>query len=171
MADSFWGKEFGMNPTKNTLPKTVRSKVIALFNDILASCTDAMLNAKQAHWNVKGPQFFALHELFDDISENLEEATDLIAERIVQLGGFAEGTAPVVAKKTKLKEYPLSITDGRAHVEYLSDSLARLGQIVREGIDSCNEWGDADAADILTGVSRGIDKYLWFVEAHLQGQK
>ena len=157
-----------MLTTKNTLPENSRNKVTNLLNDVLASCTDAMLNAKQAHWNVKGPHFIALHELFDDVFENLEEATDLIAERIVQLGGIAEGTAKVVTVKTQIKEYPLSIHDGHSHVEYLSNTLAKLGEIVRKGIDHCGEYGDVDAADILTEVSRGIDKYLWFVEAHLE---
>lgn len=160
-----------MHKTKNTLPLKTRTQVAELLNHVLASCLDAMCNAKQAHWNVKGPHFIALHELFDEVFEGLEEYTDTIAERIIQLGGVAEATVQVIKQRTQLKAYPLSASEGLSHADYLSDTLAALGKVVREGIDTCAKLGDADAADILTEVSRGIDKHLWFVEAHLEGKK
>jgi starvation-inducible DNA-binding protein len=157
-----------MHPTKNDLPGKVRSRVAAILGDRLADATDLMLQTKQAHWNVKGPTFIALHELFDKINEAAEEWVDLIAERIVQLGGTAEGTVQATAKRTSLAAYPLEITRGEDHVEALSNALAAFGKKVRSAIDKTGKLGDADAADIFTEISRDVDKYLWFVEAHNQ---
>jgi starvation-inducible DNA-binding protein len=155
--------------TKNDLPQATRVQVIELLNQRLADCIDLQTQCKQAHWNVKGPSFIALHKLFDEINEDVEEYVDLIAERIVQLGGIAEGTAGVVAGRTTLVDYPLALSTGAEHVAALSDALAGFGRNARVGIEEMNELEDAGSADILTEISRGIDKWLWFVEAHQQG--
>jgi starvation-inducible DNA-binding protein len=160
-----------MFKTKNDLPETARVKVIELLNARLADCKDLQTQTKQAHWNVKGPNFIGLHELFDKINEEIDEYVDEIAERAVQLGGVAEGTARVVAKRSTLPEYPLNIADGRAHVDALSSALAAFGKVARKAIDESNDLGDLDTADLFTEVSRGIDKWLWFVEAHLQAER
>jgi starvation-inducible DNA-binding protein len=160
-----------MNPTKNDIPAEKRISLAQLLNERLAELIDLQLQAKQAHWNVKGPTFIALHELFDSVSEETEGFVDTVAERIVALGGIAEGTLGAVGKRTKLPAYPVNITSGRDHVEALSTSLAAVGKSVRAAIDRATELGDADTADLFTGVSRDIDKKLWFVEAHLQGEK
>jgi starvation-inducible DNA-binding protein len=118
--------------------------------------------------NVKGPHFIALHELFDKISDAVLEHIDEIAERISSLGGTAEGTVAVASKRSKLKNYPLSITAGRDHLFYLSTQVSVLGKAVRAAIDDTANLGDADTADLFTGISRELDKYLWFLEAHLQ---
>src|SRR6185436_7314870 len=157
-------------PTKNDLPAETRGKVAALLNQRLADCIDLQTQCKQAHWNVKGPQFIALHKLFDEINEDVEEYVDLLAERIVQLGGIAEGTARSVAGRSSLRDYPLNLSSGKEHVEALSDALAQFGRTARIGIEEMNELEDADSADILTEISRGTDKWLWFVEAHLQAE-
>ena len=154
--------------TKNDLPEPDRAEVIDLLNQRLADCIDLQTQCKQAHWNVKGPTFIALHELFDKINEAAEEWVDLIAERIVQLGGTAEGTVQATAKRTSLASYPLEISRGGDHVEALSNALAAFGKKVRSAIDKTGKAGDADAADIFTEISRDVDKYLWFVEAHSQ---
>ena len=159
-------KESQMFPTKNTLPLAVRKKSIALLNARLADAIDFKSQTKQAHWNVKGPTFIALHELFDKIAEDADGYVDDIAERITALGGVAEGTARVAAKKSQLAEYPLDISKGEDHVEALSKALAQFGTLVREAIDASSGFGDADTADLFTGISRGVDKYLWFVESH-----
>jgi starvation-inducible DNA-binding protein len=156
-----------MHKTKNDLPENVRIKVVEILASRLADSADLMLQAKQAHWNVRGPNFIALHELFDKIVDGAEEYSDLIAERIKQLGGTAEGTVRAAAKRSSLDEYPLHITAGHDHVEALSSALAKYGKLVRKGIDDTDKIGDADTADLLTEVSRGVDKFLWFVEAHL----
>jgi starvation-inducible DNA-binding protein len=155
--------------TKNDLPEATRVEVISLLNQKLAACIDLQLQCKQAHWNVKGPTFIALHELFDKVDEDVENYSDMLAERVVQLGGIAEGTAGVVATRSTLADYPLAIRTGAEHVAALSDALAQFGRMARVGIEEMNELEDADTADILTEVSRGIDKWLWFVEAHQQG--
>jgi starvation-inducible DNA-binding protein len=160
-----------MFKTKNDLPETTRVKVVELLNARLADCTDLQTQTKQAHWNVKGPNFIALHELFDKINEDVEDYVDDIAERAVQLGGVAEGTARMVAKRSALAEYPANAVDGRAHVEALSSALAAFGKAARNAIEEANHLGDLDTADLFTGISRGIDKWLWFVEAHLQAER
>jgi starvation-inducible DNA-binding protein len=157
--------------TKNDLPEEARARVVELLNARLADCIDLQTQTKQAHWNVKGPAFIALHELFDDINEEVEDYVDDIAERAVQLGGVAEGTARMVARRTALAEYPAKAVDGRSHVEALSSALSAFGAVARKGIDQANELGDLDTADLFTEVSRGIDKWLWFVEAHLQAER
>jgi len=156
-------------PTKTDLPVTARVEAIALLNQRLADCIDLQTQCKQAHWNVKGPTFIALHKLFDEINEDVEEYVDLIAERIVQLGGIAEGTVGVVEGRSTLIDYPLTLSTGAEHVAALSDALAAFGRTVRVGIEEMNELEDAGSADILTEISRGVDKWLWFVEAHQQG--
>jgi starvation-inducible DNA-binding protein len=155
-------------PTKNDIPAEARSQIAELLNRRLADCIDLQTQCKQAHWNVKGPSFIGLHKLFDDINTDVEEYVDLVAERVVQLGGVAEGTARCVAERSTLREYPLEISSSQDHVDALSTALASFGRACREGIDQLDELGDADGADILTEISRGIDKWLWFVEAHQQ---
>jgi starvation-inducible DNA-binding protein len=154
--------------TKNDLPEPDRAEVADLLNQRLADCINLQTQCKQAHWNVKGSTFIALHELFDQINESVEEYIDLIAERIVQLGGVAFGTVAAVAARSTLPEYSLVLSSGAEHVAALSDALAAFGRTVRHGIDEMDDLDDADSADILTEISRGIDKWLWFVEAHEQ---
>jgi starvation-inducible DNA-binding protein len=160
-----------MNPTKNDLPQKVRKKIGELLNENLADLIDLQLQAKQAHWNVKGPQFIAIHELFDSVASKAYEFADTVAERIVALGGIAEGTVKIVGQKSRLPAYPLTITVWRDHVDALSTALATAGKSVRAAIDQADELKDADTADVCTEVSREIDKLLWFVEAHLQCEK
>ncbi len=162
------GKERAMYPTKNSLPESIRLQVATLLQGCLVDSIDLTLQAKQAHWNVKGPSFIALHELFDKVAEDAETYVDLIAERIVQLGGIAVGTLDPVDKKSSLPAYPLMISSGKEHVAALSHALAYYGESIRKSIVEANKIGDADTADILTQVSRAADKYLWFVEAHGQ---
>lgn len=159
-----------MFKTKNDLPKSSRSKAIDLLNARLADCIDLQTQVKQAHWNVKGPNFISLHLLFDKVNEAVEEYVDEIAERAVQLGGVAHGTARMAAKHSSLDEYPAKAVDGVEHVEALSSALAAFGKLVRKAIEEANKLEDADTADLFTEVSRGIDKWLWFVEAHAQAK-
>ena len=160
-----------MYETENDLSQNRRVEISALLNQRLADAVDLQTQMKQAHWNVKGPHFIGLHELFDKIDEAVEAYVDLIAERIVQLGGIAEGTARVAAGRSRLEEYPLAIADGSAHVEAVSRALSTFGREARNSIDQADELGDADTSDLFTEVSRGIDKWLWFVEAHSQAAK
>ena len=154
--------------TKIDLPQAARDKSIALLNQQLADTFDLFSQVKQAHWNVKGPNFIALHKLFDELAEEVEEFTDIIAERATALGGTALGTARMAATASRLTEYPTDAIDGRQHLEALSARVAALGKSTRTAIDMATEFGDADTADLFTQVSRELDKQLWFLEAHLQ---
>jgi starvation-inducible DNA-binding protein len=157
-----------MYKTKNSLSEAVRTQSIALLGKNLALAIDLSLQTKQAHWNVKGPNFIALHELFDKVSDDVREFVDLIAERITTLGGTAEGTIQSVGSRTTLPAYSLTISSGPQHLEALSSALAAFGASVRSAIDESAGFGDADTADLFTEVSRETDKQLWFLEAHLQ---
>ncbi len=160
-----------MYPTKNDLSEVSRGKLVELLNARLADAIDLQTQCKQAHWNVKGPSFIALHELFDKVNEDVEEYVDSIAERVVQLGGRAEGTARTVAKRSTIGEYAVKSDAGRDHVDALSSALAAFGKSARQAIDQSAELKDADTADIFTEISRGVDKWLWFVEAHLHADR
>jgi starvation-inducible DNA-binding protein len=160
-----------MYETENDLPKAARAELNALINQRLADVIDLQAQLKQAHWNVKGPHFIGLHELFDKIAEDVESYVDMVAERIVQLGGIAEGTVRVAAARSRLDEYPLDIADGMTHVEAVARALSTFGREARATIDEADTLGDADTADMFTEISRGIDKWLWFVEAHTQADK
>lgn len=154
--------------SKIDLADNTRKAVIDILQACLADGVDLQTQVKQAHWNVKGPDFIALHELFDSVHGIVTEQVDLIAERIMMLGGRAMGTARVAAKNSRIGEYPLEITAGQDHAKALSDALAAFSNAARKGIDSCDEAGDAVSADVLTSVAREVDKQVWFVEAHLQ---
>lgn len=158
-----------LHNTKIDIDGGNREKLVQMLNARLADASDLKSQAKQAHWNVKGMNFFQLHELFDTVATVVEGHIDMIAERITTLGGTAYGTVRQAARNSSLSEYPLEITDGTAHVDGLSTALADFGKRVRSNIDESSELGDQDTADLFTEVSREIDKHLWFVEAHIQG--
>jgi len=160
-----------MYETENDIAKSRRVELTSLMNQRLADAVDLQMQMKQAHWNVKGPHFIGLHELFDKVNEAVASYVDLIAERVVQLGGIAEGTVRAAAQRSRLAEYPLDIADGAAHVEAVARALSTFGREARNTIDLADELEDADTADLFTEVSRGIDKWLWFVEAHTQATK
>lgn len=160
-----------MYESKIDLSVASRTKVVTLLNERLADAIDLGAQTKHAHWNVKGPNFIALHELFDKVAENVEEHIDELAERITALGGTARGTISHAARATSLKPYPEDITEGPAHLRALSSALADFGGKVRQGIDSTGSYGDAGSADLLTGISRDVDKHLWLLEAHLQSER
>jgi starvation-inducible DNA-binding protein len=150
------------------LKSNTKSVVIEILNARLAEAIDLSLIAKQAHWNVKGPHFIAIHEMLDGFRKDLDEHVDTIAERAVQLGGTALGTTQAVAAASKLPAYPTDIYSTKDHLSALIERYAATAKSARAAIDEADEAGDADAADILTAYSRAIDKSLWFLEAHIQ---
>lgn len=154
-------------PTRIDLNTDVRKRITVILNQTLAATLDLKTQTKQAHWNVKGMDFYQLHELFDEIASELEEYVDMVAERITALGGTALGTARLAAAHSILPEYNLEAVDGVEHVTALADQFAAYAKHVRVAIDQTDELGDADTADLYTEVSRAIDKRLWFLEAHL----
>jgi starvation-inducible DNA-binding protein len=158
-----------MFPTRNDLPHDARVAIVELLNARLADTFDLYGQLKQAHWNVKGRDFIQLHELYDTVAVSVLGFVDEIAERATALGGAALGTVRLAAEASTLDEYPLEAVDGMATAEVVADRLAAYGALVRQAIDTADEAGDMDTADLFTEVSRTIDKHLWFVEAHLQG--
>lgn len=156
--------------TRNSLPEKTRMEVVTLLEARLADSIDLMMQAKQAHWNLKGPHFFSLHGVFDKVYADTGVYVDLIAERIVQLGGIAQGTIRVAAQESCMPEYPLDISSGHKHVAELAHAIAFYGELIRNAIASATELGDAGTADLFTQVSRGTDVNLWFVEAHEQAE-
>ena len=155
----------------NDIPEQRRSELDAVMNQQLANAVDLPTQIRQAHCNIKGPHFIGLHELLDEIDEAVEGHVDLIAERIVQLGGIAGGTARVAGVRSRPEESPLDIAGGRADVEAVARALSAFGHETRKTIDEAEELEDADTADIFTEISRGVDKWLWFFEAHTQADK
>ena len=157
-----------LHETKIDLSKDKREQLVGILNQSLADSIDLVYQAKQAHWNVKGPNFIALHELFDRVATELDTHVDDIAERVTAMGGVARGTVRLSAENSSLAEYPHEISDGTAHVDALSTALSDFGSKVRKNIDTTDELGDKDTADLYTNISRNVDKLLWFVEAHNQ---
>lgn len=154
-------------PTRIDLAPEVRSQVVERLNQTLAATLDLKTQVKQAHWNVKGMDFYQLHELFDELASELEEYVDMVAERVTALGGTAMGTARTAASASILPEYPFDAIDGIEHVTALAERFAPYAKHVRAAIDETGNAGDADTADLYTEISRTIDKRLWFLEAHL----
>ena len=157
-----------MYKTHIDLPAEVREQMISLLNQHLADTFDLYSQAKQAHWNVKGPEFFQLHELFDKLADEALGYVDLIAERVTALGGTAAGTVRMSATASRLDEYPLDVSQKLSSIEALVGAYASLAETTRAAIEIAEEVSDADTADLFTEVSRGLDKSLWFLEAHLQ---
>jgi starvation-inducible DNA-binding protein len=152
----------------NDLNSNAKTVSIGILNARLADAIDLALLTKQAHWNIKGPNFIALHEMIDGFRTELDEHVDTMAERIVQLGGTALGTTEAVASASRLEPYPTNIYASTAHLAELIDRYGRVANTVRAAIDETGNAGDADTADLLTAFSRALDKTLWFLEAHVQ---
>ncbi|MFI5372184.1 MAG: DNA starvation/stationary phase protection protein Dps [Candidatus Eisenbacteria bacterium] len=159
-----------MNSTRNDMKATLRGQMVDLLNVSLAELIDLSLQTKQAHWNVKGPEFIALHKLFDELTDSLHGLGDTVAERITALGGTALGTTQNVAETSELTPYPVKIKGGAQHVKALTMAFATCGARVRKAIDVAAKAGDAGTTDVFTEVSRALDKQLWFIEAHTQAK-
>jgi starvation-inducible DNA-binding protein len=155
-----------LHHTKNTLSENIRARSVQTLNNHLSSAIDLHSQIKQAHWNVRGPNFIAIHELFDEVATEVLTYVDELAERTAALGGTAHGTVQVAAKNSFLVPYPWGIADETHHVDAVSSALAAFGQSARGAIDETAGFGDADTADLFTGISRGLDQLLWKVEAH-----
>lgn len=156
-----------MQTTHNTLSENIRAQSIELLNKHLAASIDLHAQVKQAHWNVRGPGFMAIRQLFDQVAEQVEDYTDLLAERAGGLGGTAQGTIQVAAERSFLIPYKHGIADEKCHVFAVAGSLAAFGQSAREAIHDAEKTGDADTADLFTQISRGVDQQVWFVESHI----
>ena len=157
-----------MQQTANTLSKDIRGKSVAVLNRHLAAAIDLHAQVKQAHWNVRGATFIAIHELLDKVADAAEGYSDTIAERAGALGGTAEGTIQSAVEHSFLERYRLGIADADVHTAAVTAALSAFGESVRNAIDETASFGDADTSDVFTEISRGVDQQLWLVESHRQ---
>lgn len=157
-----------VKPTRIDLQADVRKEVCAILQQALADSSDLAMQAKTAHWNVKGSDFIQLHKLFDDLYEEMGEHVDTIAERMAALGGSVYGRVQDAAKSTRLKPYPMDLTQGMDFVKALADAYSTFSNELRGDIDKCEDKGDKVTGDILNAITAGVDKNLWFLEAHLK---
>lgn len=147
------------------LADNAKKTSVAVLQGVLTDSIDLYNATRQAHWNVKGPQFHSLHTLFEGFYTQLALDIDEVAERLVQLGGTAMGTSQTVASGTRLSPYPTELRQGPDHLAALLDRYCAAAKAVRDGIDETDEAGDADTADLLTNVSQNLDKAVWMMEA------
>jgi starvation-inducible DNA-binding protein len=157
-----------LHPTRIDLPPEIRVDVITLLNRTLAYTVDLRSQVKQACWNVKGKDFIPLHALFTTIADALDAYADLVAERIAVLGGVVMGTTRMAATLSQLPEYPSTLVEGNDHVVALVERFAHYATVMRGGITQATDVEDAGSAAVYTDISRGVDKQLWILEAHLQ---
>ena len=160
----------GLFSTRIAVEAEDRQVLAELLNQNLATLADLYSQTKHAHWNVKGPQFWSLHKLFDELAEGVEEHVDEVAERLTALGGVAKGTVRMAAESSKLEEFPEGIQSGMDVVKALSDAFGVASNEARESIDRADDLGDANTADLLTQISRDLDQSLYFLESHLQSE-
>lgn len=153
-------------PIKGLEDNAIKTSISAL-NARLADTISFRLALKQAHWNVKGANFIAVHELFDEVADRVAGHEDTMAEQVQTLGGQAIGTAEAVVKATGVKPYPTNLVQSEDHIRAVCERMADLGERVRDSIGEVTEAGDDDTADIFTDYSRQLDKDLWFIESHL----
>ncbi|MFZ1757431.1 MAG: DNA starvation/stationary phase protection protein Dps [Caldilineaceae bacterium] len=154
--------------THNDIPHQARTEIVALLNQELADSTDLHSQVKFAHWNVKGQQFMQLHLLFDEIAAIVIDQVDMIAERATALGGTALGTVRLAAANSQLAEFPPTLETSEEYVAVLAERMGQHGAYIRAAIDKAIELGDQDTGDLFIEISRALDKYLWFLEAHIQ---
>ena len=158
-----------MISTRNSIHDNARKAAIAALGARMADAIDLALAIKHAHWNVRGPQFIAVHEMLDTLRTQMDDHVDTMAERISQLAGTPQGTLQGVSGATSLPAYPADAKTIEAHLTALADRYGAFANAVRKDIEAVDEAGDPTSADVLTQVSRGVDKSLWFIEAHLPG--
>ena len=156
-------------PSHVNFPAEAREELIDLLNTCLASAIDLHWQVKQAHWNIRGHDFYSRHELFDEVADTVRKQADDFAERAGQLGGYAEGTIRLASKNSQLPEYDLQAVDGDSHVRAVVERVARYATLIRDGIHRCDELDEPVTSDLLTGMLGDVEKYLWFLESHLYG--
>ena len=157
----------GLSPVRIDIPPEIRLYVVQLLNQTLACTVDLRSQVKQACWNVKGHDLVLLHALFTTMATELDAHTDLMAERLVVLGGVARGTVRTAATHSRLPEYPGVLMDGDAHVRALTECFASYATALRADIAHATEVEDAGSAALYTDISRGVDTRLGFLEAYL----
>ncbi|UFN49751.1 DNA starvation/stationary phase protection protein Dps [Roseomonas sp. OT10] len=155
--------------TRNSVGENAKNVSLTTLQALLVDSIDLYNATRMAHWNLKGSNFIGVHEMLEKFYDALNEQTDMLAERAVLLGGVPNGTSQNVAGSSRLAPYPADLLDSMEHLRELADRYAQVGKALRDGIDETDDAGDADTSDLLTELSRAIDKNLWMIEAHLHG--
>jgi starvation-inducible DNA-binding protein len=168
MSSKTAGKGVHNHQTRNDTSSNAKKVSLDTLQARLADGIDLALVIKQAHWNLKGPQFIGIHEMLDGFRDEMDDYNDKVAERITQLGGTARGTVQAVSSETQLSPYPLDTYAIADHLAALIDRYATYANAVRKNIDETDDAGDPGTSDLFTEISRGVDKSLWFLEAHVQ---
>lgn len=154
--------------TRNGLPEETRGLMVSLLNERVADLIVLRGLAKQMHWNVRGPHFRQLHLAYDDAADSLDEPVDMMAERVAILGGVVEGTPRMAVRNSNLADIDIRITNDMDTVTALADRWSETANVMRDAIERAGEAGDEVTVDLLTEVTRLLDKQLWFIEAHVQ---
>jgi starvation-inducible DNA-binding protein len=153
----------GLIQTRNNLAEKDKITTITLLGQLVIHVIDLSLMTKQAHWNLRGANFIAVHEMLDEFRTSLLDHHDIFAERIVQLGGVVLGTSQEVARLSTLPAYPTDIHRVQDHIAALTERYGMVANQLRHAVVSVT---DENSADMLTAASRDLDKFLWFLEAH-----
>ncbi|RKH46529.1 DNA starvation/stationary phase protection protein Dps [Corallococcus sp. AB049A] len=151
------------------LSEQARTAIAATLNERLSDGLDLHSQIKVAHWNIKGPQFAALHPLFETFAVSLANHNDSIAERAVTLGGRAYGTSRHVGKTSRLPEYPQETSRDLEHVKLLAERIEVYLNGLRESRAAVEGHKDTDTVDLLTGIITEFEKHAWFLRASLEG--
>jgi len=157
-----------MYRSPSQLPEAARTKIAASLNERLADGLDLHSQIKVAHWNIKGPNFAALHPLFETFALSLANHNDAIAERAVTLGAKAYGTVRHAAKASRLPEYEPETTRDLDHVRLLADRIEAYLKGLRESRGVAEKEGDTDTVDLFTGIVTEFEKHAWFLRASLE---
>ena len=149
------------------LPEETKTQLIDALNAVLATTSDLRSQVKQAHWNIKGPQFVSRHELFDSLAARLHDHADAIAERAATLGGYAMGTVRQSAEHSKLPEYDLRAVDGKHHIRTLVDRYSDYNRLIRNAVGEAHDHNDPATEDLYTEILRQTELDMWFLESHV----
>ncbi|NDJ52111.1 MAG: DNA starvation/stationary phase protection protein Dps [Chloroflexi bacterium] len=154
--------------TQIDIPEESRAEIVTLLNQALANTFDLYSQTKQAHWNVKGMHFIALHQLFDQLADGIFPYADMLAERVTALGGMALGTARMAAEASSLPPYPVETVEGEELVRVLIDRYSAYTAMTRAAVDKTEDLNDMASSDLFVEITREADKFLYFLEAHIQ---
>jgi starvation-inducible DNA-binding protein len=156
-----------MYKSPSPLSESARKEIAVSLNARLADGLDLHSQIKVAHWNIKGPNFAALHPLFETFAIGLAAHNDALAERAVTLGAQVYGTARAVAKASTLPEYPPETKKDLEHVKLLAERIDSYLEGVRASRDVADKLEDQDTVDLLTGIIVEFEKHAWFLRASL----
>ena len=157
-----------MYKSPSHLPDDARVEVANQLNARLSDGLDLHSQIKVAHWNIKGPQFAALHPLFETFAVSLAAFNDSIAERAVTLGARAYGTVRHVAKASGLPDYPQDTSRDLEHVRLLAERFEKYLDNVRQSRSVAEKQNDTDTVDLFTGIVTELEKNAWFLRASLE---